>query len=99
AGLAFELSGFMIGWLPLPTLISSAAWLPLSLALLERARRSSRARPAALAGLALGMSSLAGHPQIFYYVGLTVATVGGLRLLPGRWPALLLCLSIGGLVA
>ncbi|NUQ01801.1 MAG: hypothetical protein HUU35_18300, partial [Armatimonadetes bacterium] len=44
AGLVFPLSGFMITWLMLPTLISSAAWLPVGAAAVERARRTGESR-------------------------------------------------------
>lgn len=71
-GLAFSLCGFLVSWLTLPTLLSSAAWLPVALACLERARRLRRPVWGSAAGFAVGLSALAGHPQVFYYVALAV---------------------------
>ncbi|MBI2302080.1 MAG: hypothetical protein HYU66_24520 [Armatimonadetes bacterium] len=80
AGLSFALGGFMVSWLMLPTLVSSAAWLPVAVACLERARRTGEVRWGAAAGLAIGMSALAGHPQIFHYVAVTSLSLGAIRL-------------------
>jgi hypothetical protein len=99
SGLTFGLSGFMVTWLTLPTLISSAAWLPWALASLERARRLDSWRAGLAAGLALGMAALAGHPQIFYYAALAAFTIGAARLLPRHWPALAACGLSAGLLA
>ncbi len=79
-GVAFALSGFMITWLMLPTLISSAAWLPVAVACLERSRRRELAGWAAAAGGCVGLSALAGHPQVFYYVAATAGLVALVRL-------------------
>jgi hypothetical protein len=91
AGLCFGLSGFLVTWLTLPTLISSAAWLPWAVGCVERARATGRVRWGVASGACLGLSALAGHPQIFYYVALATGAVGLARLLPRRWPALLGC--------
>ncbi|MBI5833586.1 MAG: hypothetical protein HZB16_14900 [Armatimonadetes bacterium] len=84
SGVCFELSGFLVLWLPLPTLLSSAAWLPWACALLERSRRRRDGRWAVLAGAAVGLSALAGHPQVFYYVGLAAGLVAVVRV-PARY--------------
>ena len=68
SGLAYSLCAFNVTWLELPTFLSVAAWLPLSL-LLIRIAISRRSTPAALgAGLVLGLCLLAGHFQIAFYV-------------------------------
>ena len=66
-GITFELSGFVVAWLELPTAVNVAVWLPLALLLYER----SRAEGGALRGLPttipLAMMLLAGHPQFAFY--------------------------------
>lgn len=66
-GITFELSGFVVAWLELPTAVNVAVWLPLALHLYER----SRAEGGALRGLPttipLAMMLLAGHPQFAFY--------------------------------
>ncbi|HOQ28779.1 MAG TPA: YfhO family protein [Armatimonadota bacterium] len=66
-GITFELSGFVVAWLELPTAVNVAVWLPLAFHLYER----SRAGAGALRGLAttipLAMILLAGHPQFAFY--------------------------------
>ncbi|HUU53905.1 MAG TPA: hypothetical protein VMY87_03205 [Armatimonadota bacterium] len=66
-------NGFFVAWMHLPTVLCTAAWLPLILLLCERALRRGRAREAAAAGAALGLCSLAGHPHIFLLVALFAA--------------------------
>lgn len=87
AGMAFELSSFLVLWLPLPTLLSSAAWLPWACAGLQRSRRTGDWRPAAAAGAAVGLSALAGHPQIFYYVAVAAGVVALAVTRPRAWLA------------
>lgn len=97
-GLVFGLSGFLVTWLMLPTLISSAAWLPVAVAGVERAGRRGSVAWAAAGGAAVGLSALAGHPQVFYYVAATAGLVALIRL--GRRPAALgLFLVVAGLLA
>jgi len=87
AGFVFQLSAFMVGWLMLPTLISSAAWLPVAVAGLERCRATRHAGWSAAAGGAVAMAALAGHPQVFFYVGITAGAlcVVRLRRTPRLW--------------
>jgi hypothetical protein len=67
AGLAYELSGFAVAWLELPSFISVSCWIPLVLLCLGRAVRLSSARWTAWTAVALGMMLLAGHLQIAFY--------------------------------
>ena len=66
AGLCYSLGGF-VGVIPWPHFLESSVWLPLQFLLMLRALASSGRRSflyAALAGLALGMSILAGGLHI-----------------------------------
>lgn len=98
SGTICGLSGFMLGWLMLPTLVSSAAWLPWAVAGIERCRRTGRVLPALLGGAAVGLSALAGHPQVFYYAAVTAALLALVRLWP-RWQLVALFLVVGGLTS
>jgi hypothetical protein len=67
-------NAFFVAWMHLPTVLCTASWLPLVLLLAGRAVTSGRTRSAVAAGVALGVSYLGGHPQIFLFVCLmTVA--------------------------
>jgi len=66
-------NGFFIAWIHLPTVLCTAAWLPSILLLVERALLCGRARLAVAAGLALGLSYLGGHPQVFLFIALLTA--------------------------
>lgn len=68
AGVTFEFGTFMVVWLELPTLVNVATWLPLALYLILRSSDLGSFAYAARAGLALGVSVLAGHFQIASYV-------------------------------
>ena len=83
AAIAFMFSGFLLGHLMHWTAIDTVVWLPLVLACLHRADATGRRRWGVGAGVALGVAFLAGHPQIFYYVGLA-AVAFGLTLLGRR---------------
>jgi hypothetical protein len=79
AGLAFPLSGFLVGWLLYPV-ASAAAWLPWVLLAADRlVERPSPRRAAALAG-AVGASLLAGHVQTTAHVLLASAALVAWRL-------------------
>lgn len=56
-------SGFMIGHIEHVTIVAVMAWLPLVALLLERSLRQRNTSCAVLAGVFLGISFLAGHPQ------------------------------------
>jgi hypothetical protein len=67
AGLVYGLSGFMTSHLGHTNVIHSAAWAPLLVWSLERLRlRPSRAW-VAVAAVAVGAGTLAGHPQFAFY--------------------------------
>jgi hypothetical protein len=66
-------NGFTVAWLHLPTTLCTIAWLPLILLGCERALLTGRLRHALLAGLALGLAYLGGHPQMFLFAGLLTA--------------------------
>jgi hypothetical protein len=68
SGIAFMFSGFMLAHVPHWTMIDTVVWLPAILACVARADATLRLRWATLAGLALGVAFLAGHPQLFYQV-------------------------------
>lgn len=87
AGAAFQLSGFAVAWLPLPSFITVACWLPLSLLWLSRAVRTASPRYACLAGGAIGLMLLGGHLQIASY---------GLGTLGVVWAAETLAATRGG---
>jgi len=71
--LAWQTSSFFVAWLHLPTVLCTAAWLPLVLLFCERSLTSGQARYALAAGGALTLSYLGGHPQIFLFVSLLTA--------------------------
>ncbi len=89
AGIVFQFSGFMVVSVVHPMIVAGASWLPLLLALVEctigRRRFWTQERavlPWALLGaIALGLQTLAGHPETTYFVLLVVAGFAGWRLI------------------
>jgi hypothetical protein len=71
--IVWQLNSFFIAWLHLPTVICTASWLPLILLFCDRAIVTGRARYAVAAGIALALSYLGGHPQVFLFVALLAA--------------------------
>ena len=73
AAIAFAFCGYLAAWALLPTLFSTASWLPLCLLLFEKSCDDKRAHGATL-GLVLSLSCalLAGHAQIFFYIALAL---------------------------
>ncbi len=69
----WQTNGFFIAWIHLPTVLCTATWLPLILLFCERALTTGRARYSLAAGVALALSYLGGHPQIFLFVALLSA--------------------------
>jgi hypothetical protein len=67
AGAAFELCGFAVAWLELPSFIAVSCWIPLVLLCVARAIRTGSWRWTTGAGAAIGMMLLAGHLQIAFY--------------------------------
>ncbi len=88
--IAFQLCGFFVAWLAYLPLICTAVWLPASLWAFEMGRgardkgRGRQILSAMLAGFALGMALLAGHPQIGFYVLWAFAVYVFLRVV-GDW--------------
>ncbi len=72
-GIVWQLNSFFIAWLHLPTVMCTASWLPLILLFCDRAIVTGRARYAIAAGIALALSYLGGHPQIFLFISLLTA--------------------------
>jgi Bacterial membrane protein YfhO len=76
-GTVFMLGGFGMGTLGHVSTLRTYPWLPLVLLGLEMWRRSPDRRHLVLAGTAMGMMLLAGHPQIpLYAMALATAYVG-----------------------
>ena len=81
AGVAYQLSGFMIVSVVFPMIVASAAWLPLILTMVEKVLRQSnglRGRRATapwvvLGALAIAMHIFAGHIEITVYTALITA--------------------------
>ncbi len=67
AGIAFELSGFAVAWLELPSFISVACWIPLAMLCTLRGVREQSWRWTLSAGAVTGLMLLAGHLQIGFY--------------------------------
>ncbi len=95
--------GYLAGYPPLQlALLEAGVWLPLAVMGVYEATKTERLRwpPLTLAGTALGLSWLAGHPQTSWF--LTYLVVGYLAwrctLLQGRWPLTLRRVMLGTLV-
>lgn len=73
AGIAFSMSGFMIGRLGQPPLLHAAIWLPLIFWALEKNRQKFSMGWIAIGSFAIACSFLGGHPQITFF-GLIVAS-------------------------
>ncbi len=71
--IVWQANGFFVAWMHLPTVLCTASWLPAALLCSERALTTGRARYSLAAGVALALSYLAGHPQIFMFVALFTA--------------------------
>ncbi len=81
--ITFQLCGFFIAWLAYLPLLCTAVWLPAALWAME-AGRDGKVGNIALAGMALGMALLAGHPQIGFYVLWAFGVYLALRALIAR---------------
>lgn len=92
--------GFMTGYPPLQlALLEAAIWLPLALlAVLEATRAAFRWRWLALAGLALGLTWLAGHPQTGWFATYTLVAYLAWRVYTQRlgWRVFIGALAISG---
>ncbi|MCS6773798.1 MAG: oligosaccharide flippase family protein [Thermoflexales bacterium] len=95
AGVAWQLSGFMLVSVVFPMIIAAASWLPLILAMVERViqqapglgNRPSSLPWVAVGALAIAMMALAGHVEMMVYTALVtvfyalwrISTVIGFR--------------------
>ncbi len=85
--IAFQLCGFFIAWLAYLPLLCTAIWLPAALWAFEVGRRTRGAGRgkkfffALLAGYAIGMALLAGHPQVGFYVLWAFAVYVAVRMM------------------
>lgn len=70
SAICFTFSAFIVLWLELPTFISVAVYLPLTLFLIHRSVEKRSTFYAMLAGGSLGLAFLAGHFQIAFYVAM-----------------------------
>ena len=103
AAIAFGLSGYLTAYPLLQlTILETIAWLPLLLLLLRRGIQNRRPLPWLLAaGVVLGISALAGHPQIFLHVSYTAAAYYFFLAWRARWrwPWLIGLGALTGIVA
>lgn len=69
AGASFTLSPFMLGWIPLSSVITTVAWIPWALFAVARANHhsSGTSRSYAILAIAVGMMALGGHLQFVAY--------------------------------
>jgi hypothetical protein len=67
AGLTYAGSGFLVGRALFPSMVETAAWLPLLFLLADRLVKRRRASDALALGATLGVQLLAGHAQLWYY--------------------------------
>lgn len=74
-------NGFLLAWIHLPTVLCTAAWLPLILLWSERALRRGGVRRAALVAVPVGLCGLAGHPQAFLLCAVLVSFYAVARIL------------------
>jgi len=111
SAIAFMYSGFMIGHVQHVTMIEVMAWLPLAVLFLDQSIRERSWAMAVAAGLVLGVSILAGHPQTSHAMIFVLAMHGVFRgggdcLQEKSWrplrfslAALGICLLAGALLA
>jgi len=67
SGLVFGLSGFMIAHLGHAVIVHAVAWIPLTIWSLEKLRRSFTRKWFVIGSIAITLSFLGGHSQIFFY--------------------------------
>lgn len=67
-GVTFAFCAFFAAWVQLPTVMNTAAWLPLALFFVERYFTTRRLTYALGIAFATATAALAGHPQIFLFV-------------------------------
>ncbi|MCA0360574.1 MAG: hypothetical protein LCH41_05925 [Armatimonadetes bacterium] len=67
AGIFVSLSPFFVAWSALPSVTTTACWIPVALNLTWRAVREPSLKPGALLGLVTGCMFLGGHLQFAFY--------------------------------
>lgn len=67
AGIVFAFSGFAVAHLGHVNMLATVVWLPLVMLLARRAVRRTSLGYGVLAALVVGLTFLAGHPQLFLY--------------------------------
>jgi hypothetical protein len=77
AGVAYQLSGFLVAWTPMTAAMNTMAWIPGLLLATYGVLEAPRAGRIALLGAAAGAAVLAGHLQFAYY-GFLIALAYGL---------------------
>src|SRR6266849_7674527 len=88
SGLIFGLSGFMMAHLGHAVIIHAAAWIPLILWALERLRQQPTVKWLVIGSVAVTLSFLGGHSQIYFYgliLSAAYAIVLGWSAPIGRW--------------
>jgi O-antigen/teichoic acid export membrane protein len=94
AAVTFELCGYLVIGNVFPMIVAAAVWLPLILLAIERVAQRAEADGIAavrqipdllLGACGLGMVMLAGHPEMYYYVGLAAALYSLWRLARLGW--------------
>ncbi|MGI8589077.1 MAG: YfhO family protein [Chloroflexia bacterium] len=103
---AFAFCGFMVAHFGHMPMVFAAAWLPWNLLLARRAAISRNPAWLALAGGALALTFLAGHPQTLLYEGLAVGLYWAFlsangetqAAASGRWPLTMLPAAWRGMV-
>lgn len=93
--LPFLMSGFLVGWLLLPTVRAVPMWLPLMLLAYELAVRRRSLGWAATCGLAVGMQFLAGHLHVSLLVLLVFGVYVTFRVVQEALGRTLPCGEVG----
>ena len=86
SGIVFAFSTWQVAWLHLPTFLTTSCWLPLILLLLLKLSENPSWTLAVGLGFSVGMTLLAGHLQIAFYV-LFTGVLFALYLALMRWKA------------
>ncbi|MBN2188940.1 MAG: hypothetical protein JW699_05765, partial [Chitinispirillaceae bacterium] len=85
AGVSYMLCGFLVGHQVHPMMVNIVAWIPLILYFMEKGVVQKRLAFHVGAGAILGLSVLAGHPQITIYEFLFLGAYAGyLWFFPGK---------------
>jgi hypothetical protein len=72
AAIVYMLSGFIVGHMEHVTMVEGMAWMPLIFLFIEKALVQGKTAYAIYAGLFLGLSALAGHPQTTHVLAFVI---------------------------